>query len=103
MSQDFKELEQLHHRLQGLMAEQGTEVLWNAKIPDPDTPDQQRQIDVLINSGGIKTSVECRLRKGQQSVMWVEELIGRKMSLKLDGMIAVSYDGFTRPAKIKAK
>src|SRR3546814_10986552 len=92
MSQESKELEQLHHRLQTLIAGTNTEVLWNARIPDPDTPEQLRQIDVLISAGGAKTSVECRLRQGQQSVMWVEELIGRRISLKLDGMLAVSYE-----------
>jgi hypothetical protein len=78
-------------------------VQWNADLPDPDVPAIRRQIDVLITRDGRRTAVECRLRKGAQDVMWIEELAGRKLSLGLDGLIAVSYDGFTKLAKIKAK
>jgi hypothetical protein len=35
--------------------------------------------------------------------MWIEELIGRKQSLNLDGVIGVAVNGFTKLAEKKAK
>jgi hypothetical protein len=94
--------EQLNTRIHKLLA--GTsKVTWNSSIPDPDDPTQARQIDILIEEpGSRRTSVECRDRAGAQSVMWIEELIGRKLSLRLDGMIGVAVNGFTPLAAKKA-
>jgi Restriction endonuclease len=95
--------EQLNARVAKLLQGAGATVTWNAKIPDPDDPTQKRQIDVLIDKAGLHTGVECRHHDGFQSVMWVEELIGRKQSLKLDGLIGVAINGFTPLAQAKAK
>lgn len=96
--------EQLNARIARLVHGHGTTVEWDARIPDPDDPNTQRQIDVLIQaSDRRKTSVECRHRSVAQSVMWIEELVGRKESLRLDGMIAVSVAGFSSLARKKAK
>lgn len=53
---------------------------------DPDIPNVPRQIDVLIEEGGRRTAVECRDRDSARGVMWVEELVGRRISLGLDGI-----------------
>ena len=41
--------------------------------------------------------------KKKQDVKWIEELIGRKQSLRADSVIAVSSAGFTDGAILKAK
>lgn len=102
MTKDSDAFEQLNGRIHKLLAGSSATVTWNSSIPDPDDPSQMRQIDVLIEQGGCRTSVECRDRAGTQSVMWVEELIGRKQSLRLDGMIGVAVNGFTKLAQKKA-
>jgi hypothetical protein len=99
------EFEKLIQRVQMLKEDSTAVVEHDGQIADPDDPQGDlRQIDVLlIRDGGCTTAVECRDRGKAQSVMWVEELIGRKISLGLDGMIGVSAKGFSRLARIKAQ
>jgi hypothetical protein len=78
-------------------------VTWNNHIPDPDNPAQPRQIDVTIKRDGALTLVECRQHKSKQNVKWIEELMGRRISLGAQGVIAVSSSGFTAGAVNKAK
>jgi len=86
-----------------LLEGSGAEVTWNDHIPDPDNPSQQRQIDITIRRDGKLTHVECRGHQSRQDVRWVEELIGRRLSLKADAIIGVSSSGFTTGALNKAK
>ena len=81
----------------------GSEITWNDHIPDPDNPVQQRQIDITIRREGASTLIECRIHKNPQDVSWIEELIGRRISLRADAVIAVSYSGFTKGAIEKSK
>ncbi len=100
LSEHFeKQIERIHH----LIEQPGSEVTWNDHIPDPDNPIQQRQIDITIRREGSLTLVECRIHKEPQDVTWIEELIGRRISLKADTVIGVSHSGFTRGAIEKAK
>lgn len=99
-SQDF---EKLVCRIHKLLSDNKTEVNWNEKISDPDNPSQSRQIDVLIKREGVTTHVECRTHNKVQDVKWIEELIGRKISLNADFIIAVSDSGYTKGARKKAK
>src|SRR5690606_9187578 len=46
---------------------------------------------------------ECRFREGRQDVRWIEELIGKRQSLRADTVIAVSDGGFTAGAIKKAE
>jgi hypothetical protein len=78
-------------------------VTWNDKITDPDNAGQIRQIDITIKTGIKITHVECRVHQKRQDVKWIEELYGRKVSLKADSLIAVSSSGFTRGALLKAR
>jgi hypothetical protein len=95
--------EQQIKRIHELIEQPGSEVVWNDHLPDPDNPTQPRQIDVSIKREGKLTLVECRIHKAKQDVKWIEELIGRRLSLKADAVIAVSSSGFTNGAIIKAK
>ncbi len=103
MTKKSDEFEKLNARIRSLVMGSEASVEWNGKIPDPDSPKDLRQIDVLITTAdGRRIAVECRDRSGIQTVMWIEELAGRKESLGLDGMIAVAMNGFRPLAAKKA-
>lgn len=95
-------LERQVERIHQLLEVEGAAVTWNDRIPDPDNPSQARQIDVTIRRDDTLTIVECRLHKNPQDVTWIEELMGRRTSLKADAVIAVSTSGFTKTAQEKA-
>lgn len=99
---DSEAFEQHIHRIHDLLEGSSAEVIWNDHLPDPDNPAQQRQIDVSIKRDGKLTLVECRDHGSPQDVTWIEELIGRRASLKADSAIAVSSSGFTVGAIHKA-
>ncbi len=102
MTKESDEFEQRTHRIHELIEGAGAEVTWNDRLPDPDNPAQPRQIDITIKRDGSLTIVECRLHKERQDVKWIEELIGRKISLQAANVIAVSSSGFTEGAIKKA-
>ena len=96
------EFEKLQSRIFSLVSPDARSVDWNARVEDPDTG-APRQIDVLIiDKSGRRIHVECRLHDAVQDVKWIEELIGRRSSLRMDDIIAVSNSGFTRHAAKKA-
>lgn len=95
--------EQQIHRVYEFLEGSGVEVTWDDHIPDPDNPDQPRQIDITIKRDGKLTLVECRDHRARQNVKWIEEMMGRRVSLKADAVIAVSSSGFTSGALSKAK
>lgn len=103
MTKESEEFEQRIHRVLGLIEGSGAEVTWDARIPDPDNPSQQRQIDISIKRDGFLTLSECRQHKERQDVKWIEELYGRKVSLNAANVIAVSSSGFTHGAILKAR
>jgi hypothetical protein len=90
-------------RIHKLIEQPESEVTWNDRIPDPDNTEQPRQIDITIRRHGKLTMIECRIHNKKQDVKWIEELIGRRLSLKADVAIAVSASGFTSGAIAKAK
>lgn len=95
-------LEQLVVRIHQLLEPEGASVVWNPKnVRDPDTG-RIRQIDGMIHREGKCVHIECRAHAEPQDVTWVEELIGRRISLEADGIIAISCSGFTEPAQKKA-
>src|SRR3990167_4837804 len=98
-----KKFEKQIKRIHDLIEQPGSRVTWNDHIPDPDNPVQPRQIDITINRDNSLTIIECRIHAKKQDVKWIEELIGRRMSLKADAVIAVSASGFTEGAIKKAK
>jgi hypothetical protein len=95
--------EKFVHRIHELVETPDSQVVWNDHVPDPDNPKQPRQIDVAIRRDGRLTLVECRLHSTRQGVKWIEELIGRRVSLQASEVVAVSDAGFTIGAVRKAK
>ena len=95
--------EQRIQRIHELLDGSGADVTWNDHVPDPDNLEQQRQIDVTVRRGDHLTLIECRIRKGRQDVKWIEELIGRRASLRAHSVIAVSASGFSSGAIRKAR
>ena len=102
MSKEPKEFEQRIRRLHELIEGSGAEVTWDDRLPDPDNPSQPRHIDVTIRRDGFLTLMECRLHKERQDVKWIEELMGRRISLQAANVIPVSSSGFTGGAIKKA-
>jgi hypothetical protein len=100
---DSKAFEQQIHRIHDLLEGPGAEVTWDDHFPDPDNPSQLRQIDITIRRDGKLTLIECREHQFRQDVQWIEELIGRRASLRADAIIAVSSSGFTEGALRKSK
>jgi len=103
MIKTSKKFEHQIKRIHDLLEQPGSEVTWNDRLPDPDNPKQPRQIDVTIRRDNKLTMIECRIHKEKQDVKWIEELIGRRKSLRADAVIAVSASGFTEGAIAKAK
>ena len=100
---DSTAFEQQIRRIYELIAESGAEVTWNDHIGDPDNPPRMRQIDVTLRRNGSLTLIECRQHKAAQDVQWIECLIGRRISLGAQSVIAVSSSGFTSGALVKAR
>src|SRR5665213_2746372 len=96
-------LERQVHRIHELLVRSHEDVTWNDHIPDPDNPEQLRQIDITIRQNGELTLIECRLSKRRQDVKWIEELMGRRESLGAQEIIGVASAGFTAGAKKKAE
>ncbi len=90
-------------RIHELIEQPGSRVTWDDRIPDPDNPSQQRQIDITVNHENQITLIECRIHNKPQDVKWIEELIGRKLSLRANCVVAVSASGFTEGAIKKAR
>lgn len=100
---DAENFEIMVSQIAALLEGDKAEVTWNEKIIDPDNPPRKRQIDVVVRKDNLITLIECRLHKSPQDVKWIEELIGRQLSLRADAIIAVSSSGFTKLAIAKAK
>jgi len=100
---DSSQLELWTARVHRLLEVVDAQIEWNQFIPDPDNPDQKRQVDVTIEIDGVITHVECRAHKAPQDVKWIEELMGRRESLHAHSIIAVSSSGFTEGARKKAR
>ncbi len=83
----------------------GIEVRSPDYIPDKDTS-QLREVDISlrsqIGSSNILVIVECRDRKGDEDVTWIEQLSRKRESVGADKAVAVSSSGFSDPAIIKA-
>ncbi|HDL01257.1 MAG TPA: hypothetical protein ENH23_03385 [candidate division Zixibacteria bacterium] len=90
-------------RIHEVLVQDHGKVTWNDKIPDPDNPKKTRQIDITVRINNEIIHIECRHHKDKQNVKWVEELVGRKISLEATAMIGVSSSGFTEGAIKKAK
>jgi hypothetical protein len=65
-----------------------------------------REVDILIEHRfahhDFRVMIECRDRVRKDSVCWIEEIIGKASSLRVDKVVAVSKGGFTAGALKKA-
>lgn len=102
VTQKSEEFEKQVYRIHKLLESTGSTVTWDDKVPDPDNPSQNRQIDITLRNDDSLTIIECRSHAKKQDVKWIEELYGRKSSLNADTVIAVSSSGFTEGAFKKA-
>lgn len=98
----YEKFEKLITSVLELLKSSNDNVVTNFKVTDPDNPSRLRQVDIAITNANFITHVECRLHEKPQDVKWIEELIGRKISLQANSMIAVSSSGFTEGAIKKA-
>jgi predicted Mrr-cat superfamily restriction endonuclease len=66
----------------------------------------EREVDILIEGtvAGIevKIAVECRDRSKTETIEWIDGLIGKYARLKLNKIVAVSSEGFSKEAERKA-
>jgi hypothetical protein len=66
----------------------------------------QREVDILVEhkvaGHDLKIAVECRDQGRDQSVEWIDSLIGKYSRLKVNQVVAVSASGFSTEAKRKA-
>lgn len=66
-----------------------------------------REVDILVEykyaGHNFCFVVECRDRSRSETVEWIDGLIGKTKSLKVNKVIAVSSKGFTASAERKAK
>lgn len=102
---EWREFEKLVARIERHIA--GTDL----KIRSPDhikdlvtgTP---REVDAsirsIIGSAPILITIECRDRKGNEDVTWIEQLANKKVNIGADKTIAVSSSGFSKEAIAKA-
>lgn len=103
MTKISDEFEKQIKKIHDIIEQKDAVVTWDDRIPDPDNPEQPRQIDVTVRKDDKLTIIECRIHKEPQDVTWIEHLMGRRTSLCADAVIGVSASGFTKGAIEKAK
>jgi hypothetical protein len=83
----------------------GGKVTESAELAE-DGSSVEREIDILIEHkvAGIelKLAVECRDRARDETVEWIDALIGKYSRLKVNKVVAVSSSGFSGEAERKA-
>ena len=79
-----------------------------AKIKSPDyimdiVTGKRREVDISIRhdfgTHKFLTIIECRDRKGNEDVTWIEQLVTKTKNLQANKIVAVSTNGFTDGAK----
>jgi hypothetical protein len=84
----------------------------NAIIKSPDylldkVTNELREVDIsirnFVGTSNLLVAIECRHRGTKQDVRWIEEIKTKHENLGANKIIAVSKNGFTSQAIIKAK
>jgi len=106
MEKEWRELELLVEKIERALSPVGAII----KSPDfivDNVTGGKREVDISIRfdigSANILIVIECRNRNGSQDVRWIEEIKTKHTDLGASKVIAVSKNGFTEPATIKAK
>lgn len=108
MPQDprWREFEKLVALVEHHLGPQGAVVRSPDHIPDKVTG-QPREVDASVRyqvgSVPILITIECRDRVSIEDVTWIEQLVSKRDSVGASATIAVSANGFSGPAKEKAR
>lgn len=105
MSVDWKEFELLVAQIENHLAPKDAEVKSPDRIRDKVTG-QMREVDASIRykigSASILITIECRNRSRVQGDMWIEQIASKREKIGANKTIAVSSEGFSKPATISA-
>lgn len=100
------DFEKLVTRVEAVLAPDGAKVEHDQYLPDKITG-ESRQVDGTIRFaiGGVPIliTIESRDRSSIQDVTWIEQIATKRRDIGAFKTIAVSSNGFTKPAIIKAK
>lgn len=103
---DWKLFEETVAQIEEALSPKGAVVKSPDRVIDNVTK-QIREVDASIryihNSLPIFITVECRDRKRVQDDMWIEQLVTKQEKIGASKTIAVSSNGFTKPAMLTAK
>lgn len=106
MPQRTNDFQELIATIYERIVDYGGKVTKSGMVIDKDTG-KLREVDILIEyryaNHNFNLVIECRARSRKDSVAWIEELIGKKRSLAVDKLVAVSEKGFTKTAAKKAQ
>lgn len=101
-SNDFQRLVKIIH--EAISKVEGASVTESAMLPEPDGT--LREIDILLERKiadiPLRLAIECRDRSRKSDVDWIDGLIGKFRSLKIDKIVAVCRKGFSAAATAKA-
>ena len=105
MPKRTNQFQSLIYNIEKSLANESTHVEESALVKD--NLGIEREIDVLItttiNQIEIKLAVECRDYNRDQTISWIDELVGKYSNISVDKIIAVSSSGFSNTAKEKAE
>lgn len=77
----------------------------SAMVPEDGTG-TKREIDILLEGSvaglDVKIGIECRDRSRGETIEWIDGLIGKYARLKMNKIVAVSSQGFSKEAEVKA-
>ena len=106
MPKRTNEFQSLVKRIYEQIVPQGGTVTESAELWDEEAK-KYREVDILVchEYAGhyFRFIIECRDRARKETVEWIDGLVGRTKSLKVDRVIAVSSKGFAAAAERKAK
>ena len=105
MPKRTNEFQQLVAYIYSRITPMGGQVTESAELLE-DGSTKKREIDILIEhkvSGiELKIAIECRDRSRDETVEWIDSLIGKYSRLKVNKVVAVSSTGFSNEAERKA-
>jgi len=101
-----REFEELVSRLEQALSAKNVIIKSPDHIPDL-TSRSLREVDISIRGkigvNDILIIIECRNRSRPADIAWIEQLNSKKNNIGANKVIAVSKEGFTKEAEIKAE
>ena len=105
MPKRTNEFQQLVAYIYSKIAPMGGKVTESAELSE-DGSVTKREIDILIEHRvagvEIKIAIECRDRSRDETVEWIDSLVGKYSRLRVNKVVAVSSSGFSNEAQRKA-